>query len=189
MGTPRELLNICLGETLRLLIAMRDQRDRIDAAAYELRKKPDSDVFARIVDPNTVEKHRTLNEVQFFFVAVRGILAMATAMKDAAQNGGFFTVHEKVCAAVERFNQSAPHASDMRDFLTHMDAYMAGTGNLEVPHPEHKVWLVTPDDDVGLYVAGVALSVQKTETAAEDLGFGVRDAVRTLEELEKAGSG
>lgn len=186
MGTHRELLGIALQEVLRLLIGLADQRERIEVAVRELRTKPDTDLFARLADPNHVEKARAFNEVRYFFVAVRGMLGMATAMKVAAKQGGFSNVHQIVCRAIERFNRTAPHATAMRDFLIHMDAYIAGTGNVELPHPEHKVWMVTPRDDVGLYFGGVPLMINATGDAAEELGLALRGAARSLEEEEIA---
>jgi hypothetical protein len=186
MGTPRELLGMALEEVMRLLIGLADQRERIEIAVNALRMKPDSDLFARVADPNHVEKARAFNEVRYFFVVVRGMLGMATAMKLAATQGGFSNVHQMVCRAIDRFNDTAPHATAMRDFLIHMDAYIAGTGHIELPHPEHRVWMVTPGDDVGLYFGGVPLMINATRGAAEELGLALRDAVRSLEEEEKA---
>ncbi len=133
------------------------------------------------------EKARAMNEVQFFFVAVRGILSMASAMKEVASKDVFPTVHAKVSAAMGRFDADAPHAKDMRDFLTHLDAYMAGTGYKELPNPEHRVWLAAPEGDLGLYIGGVALSITKTASAAERLALDLRDAVREVEESERGG--
>lgn len=64
MGTPRQLLNLYLGETYRYRLAMNEQLPRIEAAANELRLRPDTDVFARIVDDNWGEKARAMNETQ-----------------------------------------------------------------------------------------------------------------------------
>lgn len=69
---------------------------------------------------------------------------MASAMKEVAAKDVFPTVHAKVSAAMDRFGRDTPHAKDLRDFLTHLDAYMAGTGYKELPNPEHRVWLARP---------------------------------------------
>lgn len=176
MGTPRQLLAFYTAEVYRYRLAMHDQHERARDAKEALRAAPESS--------NAGERWRALTETQFFFTAVRGILQMADAIADVGRTLSP-PLRSRVIDAKRRFNDRAPHAKEMRDILIHLDAYMAGEGFKKLPYPEHRVKIATPDDDLGLYVGGVALSAAKTATAAEQLAVDLIDAVKQLEAEEK----
>ena len=185
MAPPRKLLNLYVAEVYRYRLAMDDQMQRVQLATESLKRKPDTDVLARLVDSNTPEKWRALSEAQFLFGAVRGICYMADAMQTTAERDQFLNLVSRVGAAKEDFDASAPHAVNMRDFLTHLDRYMAGGGFKQLPQPELRVWLATPGEDLGLCVGGVVVSVAQTVEAATNLAIALQDALRELEADER----
>ena len=184
MAPPRKLLNLYMSEVFRYRLALDDQMQRIVLAKQLLRAKPDSLPWERVTDPNTAEKWRTMNEVQFLFAAIRGICYMADAMEAAADEHQFADMAAAIRAAKAGFEAEAPHAVDMRDFLTHLDRYMAGLGYKELPEPDLQVWIVTPEDDLGLCVGGVVVTVVRTVEAANRLAVALRDALGAVEDAE-----
>jgi hypothetical protein len=189
MGTPRELLTFLTDEIYRYHFAMRALLPGLEQATFELRQKPDSDVLARGLDSNKPENWSALTQAQFVFITIRGILSMTEAIRAVSGSGTFPAVYARICSAIGRFERDTPYAKDMRDLLTHLDAYLLGGGHKQLPTPEHRLWLATPDVDLALYVGGVALSVSQSVGAAEALFEGVRDAVQELEQAERASSG
>lgn len=186
MGTPRELLNFLVQEVYRYRLAMHELLPGLDHLADELRQKPDSDFFARVLDDNVVEKWRAVTQAQFILVAVRGVLQMAQAIRTLSGQGGFPAyVHARVSSAIAQFDKDANHAKDMRDLLTHLDAYLLGVGRKDLPSPEHRIWLAAPEGNFAIYVGGVALSVRGTVDAADRLAKSVTDVVARLESEEK----
>lgn len=179
MGTPRELLTFHTSEAYRYRLAVHDQLERALEAKDVLRSTTDAEAVA--------EKWRAVSETQFFFTAVRGVLQMAEAVAVVAEKVSP-RLRTRVLQAKERFNREAPYAKEMRDILMHLDAYMAGVGLKQLPSPAHRVSLATPEDDFGLDVGGVGLSLKKTAAAAEQLAQDLIDAVKELEAEEGADS-
>jgi hypothetical protein len=185
MGTPRELLNIMTGQVYRYRLAVYDHRERVDFAKYQLKERTPSDMWERMLADNKPELWRLTTEIEFFFLAVRGVLRMAEGMKrlTAAE---FLTIADRVAQAVADFDRDAPQAKDIRDLLSHMDEYVTGTGWKELPNPELRAWVATPDEDTGLFFGGVVILVNETAAATEKLAIALADATKQLEAGERA---
>lgn len=186
MGAPRELLSFLTSEVYRYRQAMNELLSGLDQLVHELRQKPDTDFFARLTDSNLIEKWRVLTQTQLVFVALRGILSMAEAIRTVSGNGAFPSVHAIVCSTIATFEKEAPYAKDMRDLLIHLDAYLLGIGHKELPRPQDRLWLATPEGDLALYIGGIALSVRRSVDSADALAEGVRTAIQDLENSERS---
>lgn len=186
MGTRRELLTFLTDELYRYRAAIQGLLPGLMQFGNALKEKPDSDLLARSFDSNKLEKWDVLTQTQFLFVAVRGVLTMAQALRNISGKGSFPKVHASVSSAIDEFEKSAVHAKDMRDLLMHLDAYLLGMGHKELPIPEHRLWVATPEDDLLLYVGGVPLSVRETVAATDALFESVRKTMRILEEEERS---
>lgn len=198
MFTKDETKNAAYAEILRFSVAISVQQERIAHWREELRnarKEWDDaaykELFISSVPGDDFEEHlRSMklryemvpkmhlkSEVQFLLISVRGIYAMALAVRWAVSEDE--TKVRCVQAAVSSFEKVAPAAVHLRNLHEHMDQVFQGKGDAfkKLPDPETEGAIALLAEDVAYEIGGKVWSINELAVAAKDL---VRDIGRCL---------
>lgn len=198
MLTRQETTNAAYAEMLRFSVAISLQLERIDQRKTELREARGQydeasfrEIFAAKVPVEDFERHlRALkqqfelvpkmhlkSEVQFLLIAVRGMYAMALALRWGVSEDDAKV--RSVQSAISAFEKAAPDAVHLRNLHEHMDEVFRGRGDAykKLPDPSMEGAIALLEHDVAYEIGGKVWKIGDVAVAAKDL---LRDVGRCV---------